>query len=150
MLGFPAEAMARSDAALERARLRVRHPHTLAFTLSIDCRLQWILRNPRRLQKHANELSILAAEHGLRYMQVRGTADRGCALALAENFDAAVPLLKAGGAGFEAAQAAWLLPFNRAILAIAYQGMGCLDQARAALAEAAELERRKRFLSRFD
>jgi DNA-binding winged helix-turn-helix (wHTH) protein/predicted ATPase len=141
MLGFPAEAMARSDAALERARLRVRHPHTLAFTLSVDCRLQWILRDPRRLQNHANELSVLAAEHGLKYMQVRGTSDRGCALVLAGHFDAAIPLLSEGGTGFQAARAVWLLPFNRALLAIAYQGMGCLDQARAALAEAAELER---------
>jgi predicted ATPase len=142
MLGFPAEAMARSDAALERARLRVRHPHTLAFTLSVDCRLQWILRNPRRLQNHANELSILAAEHGLKYMQVRGTADRGCALALLGHFDAAIPLLNEGAIGFQVARAVWLLPFNRAMLAFAYQGMGLFDQAGAALAEAAELERR--------
>jgi DNA-binding winged helix-turn-helix (wHTH) protein/predicted ATPase len=144
MLGFPAEATARSDAALERARVRVRHPHTLAFTLSVDCRLQWILRNPRRLQNHANELSVLAAEHGLKYMQMRGTADRGCALALAGHFDAALPLLNEGGAGFQTARAVWLLPFNRAMLAIAYQGMGHLDDARAALAEAAELERRSK------
>jgi DNA-binding winged helix-turn-helix (wHTH) protein/predicted ATPase len=142
MLGFPAEATARSDAALERARARVRHPHTLAFTLSVDCRLQWILRNPRRLQNHANELSVLAAEHGLKYMQMRGTADRGCALALAGHFDAAIPLLNEAVAGFQTARAVWLLPFNRAMLAIAYQGVGHFDAARAALAEAAELEHR--------
>jgi predicted ATPase len=47
-----------------------------------------------------------------------------------------------GGTGFHAARAVWLLPFNRAMLAIAYQGMGRLDHASAALAEAAELERR--------
>jgi predicted ATPase len=36
----------------------------------------------------------------------------------------------------------WLLPFNRAALALAYQSLGRLADARAALDEAAELERR--------
>jgi hypothetical protein len=64
-------AAVRSDEALQRARRRMRHPHTLAFALNVDCRLQWVLRNPRRLQESSNEQSSLAAEHGLAYMQAQ-------------------------------------------------------------------------------
>jgi class 3 adenylate cyclase/predicted ATPase len=143
-LGFPAAALARSETALERARRRVRHLHTLAFALGVDCRLQWILRNARRLQESSSQLSSLAAEHGLMEVQVRGTAYRGCALALAERFDDAVSLLNEADAGLRATGTVWLLPFNRTALAIAYQRTGRLDRARAALDEALELGRQTR------
>ncbi len=61
VLGFPETAMARSEAALERARYRVRHPHTLAFALSVYLRLQWVLRNPRRLASLVHLASAVGA-----------------------------------------------------------------------------------------
>lgn len=109
----------RSDEALQRARCRMRHPHALAFALNVDCRVQWVLRNPRRFQESSNELSSLAAEHGLAYVQVQGTVYRGCAVALAGWFEDAGLSARRGGAGVRETGAVWLLPFDRGALALA-------------------------------
>jgi class 3 adenylate cyclase/DNA-binding winged helix-turn-helix (wHTH) protein/predicted ATPase len=144
VLGFPTAAAARSGEALERARCQMRHPHTLAFALNVDCRLQWILRNPRRLQESSEELSLLAAEHRLKYMRAQGAVYRGCALALAGRFADAAILIGEGVAGVRATGAVWLLPFNRSALVIAYQRTGRMEEARSVLDEALELMRQTR------
>jgi class 3 adenylate cyclase/predicted ATPase len=143
-LGFPGTAAARSAEALERARHRMRHPHTLAFALNVDCRLQWVLRNPRRLQQSSDELSLLAAKHGLNYMRAQGTVYRGSALALAGRFAEAASLLEEGVAGVRSTGAVWLLPFNRGVLANAYQRTGRIEEARSVLEDALELMRQTR------
>lgn len=142
-LGFPAAAATRSEEALERAR-QMHHPHTLAFALNVDCRLQWILRNPRRLWKSSDELSLLAAEHRLTYMRAQSAVYRGCALALAGRFAEAVFPLVEGVASVHATGAVWLLPFNRSALVLAYQRTGRVEKARSVLDEALELMRQTR------
>jgi predicted ATPase len=144
VLGFPAAAAARSEEALERARHRVRHPHTLAFALNVDSRLQWVLRNPQRLKESSDELFSLAVEHNLTYMRAQGTIYRGRVLALAGRFAEAVSLLEEGVAGVHATGAVWLLPFNGCALASAYQQMGRIEEARYALDKAMESMRKTR------
>jgi class 3 adenylate cyclase/predicted ATPase len=136
--GFPAEAAARSEKALERARHRVRHPHTLAFALNVDSRLQWVLRDPQRLKESSDELFSLAVEHNLTYMRAQGTIYRGGVLALAGRFAEAASLLEEGVAGVQATGAVWLLPFNGGALASAYQQIGRIEEARSALDKAME------------
>jgi class 3 adenylate cyclase/predicted ATPase len=132
-LGFPAAAAARSKEALERARRRVLHPHTLAVALAVDCRLHWVLRNPHRLKESSDELFSLALEHGLGYLLAQGTIYRGGALALEGRFEEAVSLLEEGVASVPATGAVWLMPFNRGALAIAYQRTGRVEEARSVL-----------------
>jgi class 3 adenylate cyclase/predicted ATPase len=144
VLGFPETAVTRSEAALERARYRVRHPHTLAFALSVYSRLQWVLRNPRRLEASSNELFLLAGEHDLKYMRVRGTIYRGGALVLSERFAEAVALLEEGIADTRTMRAVWLLPFYSGALASAYHRIGRIEKARSALDEALALTRQTR------
>jgi predicted ATPase len=144
VLGFPEAAVARSEQALERARYRVRHPHTLAFALSVYSRLQWVLRNPRRLQDSSNELFLLAREHDLKYMRARGIIYRGGALMLSERFAEAVALLEEGIAEARTMRAVWLLPFYGGALASAYRRIGRIEKARSALAEALALTRQTR------
>jgi tetratricopeptide (TPR) repeat protein len=141
VLGFPETAVARSEEALERARCRVHHPHTLAFALSVYSRLQWVLRNPRRLKDSSNELFLLAGEHELKYMRVRGTLYRGGALVLSGRFAEAVALLEEGIAAARTTRAVWLLPFYGGALASAYHRIGQIEKARSALDEALELTR---------
>jgi predicted ATPase len=141
VLGFPETAVARSEAALERARYRVRHPHTLAFALGVYSRLQWILRNPRRLEDSSNELFLLAGEHDLKYMRARGTIYRGGALVLSERFAEAVALLEEGIAETRKMRGVWLLPFYSGALASAYHRIGRIEKARSALDEALALAR---------
>ncbi len=141
VLGFPEAAVARSEAALERARYRVRHPHTLAFALSVYSRLQWVLGNPRRLEASSNELCLLAVEHDLKYMRARGTIYRGGALVLSERFAEAVALLEDGIAETRTMRAVWLLPFYCGALASAYHRIGYIEKARSALDEALALTR---------
>jgi class 3 adenylate cyclase/predicted ATPase len=142
LLGFPETAVARSKEALERARYRVRHPHTLAFALSVYSRLQWVLRDPRRLEDSSNELFLLAGEHDLRYMRARGTIYRGGALVLSERFAEAVALLEEGMADARVMRAVWLLPFYGGALASAYHRIGRIEKARSALSDALSLTRR--------
>jgi predicted ATPase len=141
-LGFPGSAATRSQEALERARGRVRHPHTLAFALACESRLQYILRNRHRLRESADELSSLAAEHGLKFYRARGAVFRGYALMLAGRLTEAVPLLEEGIAGARATGAVWQLPLDWSVLATAYQRIGRLEEARSLLEEALELGRR--------
>jgi predicted ATPase len=142
MLGFPTAAETRSEESLEQARRSMRHPHTLALALNVACRLQFLLRNQRRVEENSNELCSLAAEHGLTYMQAQGTLHRGRTLVLGRRFGEAVSVLEEGIALVRATGAARLLSFNLGALAVAYQHTGRMEEARFALGEALRQVRR--------
>jgi DNA-binding winged helix-turn-helix (wHTH) protein/predicted ATPase len=144
ILGFPKAAAVRSDESVERARRHAHHAHTLALALNLACRLQFILRNRFCLERRADELCSLSADHGLTYMQAQGTLHRGRALMLAGRFGEGVPVLEEGIAGVRATGAVRLRPFNLGALAVAYQQVGRNEDARCALAEALEQARQTR------
>ena len=64
LLGFAEQARLRSTEALAEAR-ELSHPISLAFALSVACRLHFVLAEPRTVLRRAEELIALTTEHAL-------------------------------------------------------------------------------------
>jgi predicted ATPase len=74
-LGYIDQAQSRLNEALEEARRRG-HAYTLAHVLSWATMVSWLIRSPE-LQRQAEELLALSAEHGFSLYSARATAARG-------------------------------------------------------------------------
>jgi class 3 adenylate cyclase/predicted ATPase len=141
LLGFADQAVARSRDALAEAR-ELSHPISLAFALSVSCRLHFVLEDPRTVRHRADELIALTTEQGFAFFLAMGTAYRGWTLVEAGEAEAGTDLLRRGIAGFQASGAAWTLPFYLAQLATAHAKTGRPEDALGQLAEALALTER--------
>lgn len=137
LLGFADQARARSREALAEAR-ELLHPISLAFALSVACRLHFVLDDPRNVRLCADELIALTTEQRFAFFLAMGTAYRGWTLVEAGDAEAGMDLLRRGIDGFQASGAAWILPFYLAQVATAHaktrrpeDGLGRLSEALA-------------------
>src|SRR5207253_1717914 len=73
------QAQLRSTEALAEAR-ELSHPISLAFALSVACRLHFVLAEPRIVLRRAEELIALTTEHGFAFFLAMGTTYRGWTL----------------------------------------------------------------------
>nr|WP_283817015.1 AAA family ATPase [Bradyrhizobium sp. AUGA SZCCT0283] len=138
LLGFADQAQARSRESLAEAR-ELSHPISLAFALSVACRLHFVLDDPRTVRLRADELIALTTEQGFAFFLAMGTAYRGWTLAEAGDAEAGMDLLRRGIEGFRASGAAWILPFYLAQLATAHAKMGRPEDGLGRLSEAVAL-----------
>jgi adenylate cyclase len=76
-LGFPDQAVARSNAAIAEAR-RLRHLPSLAAGLVYAARLHSLLDNITALQRLAPELVAVTTEQGFPHWGAQGFVYRGC------------------------------------------------------------------------
>ncbi|QIO32290.2 ATP-binding protein [Bradyrhizobium sp. 1(2017)] len=141
LLGFADQAGALSREALAEAR-ELSHPISLAFALSVSCRLHFVVEDPPTVRQRADELVALTTEHGFGFFLAMGTAYRGWTLVEAGEGEAGTDLLRRGIAGFQASGAAWTLPLYLAQLATAYAKSGRPEDALGQLAEALALTER--------
>jgi class 3 adenylate cyclase/predicted ATPase len=118
LLGFPDQALVQSREAVSEAR-GSSHPISLAFALSVACRLHFVLDDAGMVAQLAEELVALTSEQRFAFFLAMGTAYRGWTLAEAGDAEAGVDLLRRGIEGFQASGAAWTLPFYLAQLAAA-------------------------------
>ncbi|MBB4366159.1 class 3 adenylate cyclase/predicted ATPase/energy-coupling factor transporter ATP-binding protein EcfA2 [Bradyrhizobium sp. CIR48] len=118
LLGFPDQALVQSSEAISEAR-GSSHPISLAFALSVACRLHFVLDDAGMVAQLAEELVALTSEQRFAFFLAMGTAYRGWTLAEAGDAEAGVDLLRHGIEGFQASGAAWTLPFYLAQLAAA-------------------------------
>lgn len=118
LLGFADQARVQSSDALSEAR-ESSHPISLAFALSVACRLHFVLDEAGVVGRQAEELVALTTEQRFAFFLAMGTAYRGWTLAEAGDAEAGVDLLRRGIEGFQASGAAWILPFYLAQLAMA-------------------------------
>jgi predicted ATPase len=118
LLGFADQARVQSNDALAEAR-DSSHPISLAFALSVACRLHFVLDDAGMVRRRAEELVALTTEQRFAFFLAMGTAYRGWTLAEAGDPEAGVDLLRRGIEGFQASGAAWTLPFYLAQLAAA-------------------------------
>ena len=137
LLGFADQARVQSRDALTEAR-HSSHPISLAFALSVACRLHFVLDDAAMVGRRAEELVALTTEQRFAFFLAMGTAYRGWTLAEAGDAEAGVNLLRHGIEGFQASGAAWTLPFYLAQLAAAEakaarfeSGLGQLSDALA-------------------
>lgn len=135
LLGFADQARARNGEALAEAR-ELSHPISLAFALSVGCRLHFVLEDPPTVCRLAEELIALTEEQQFAFFLAMGTNYRGWALAEAGDIGAGMALLRKGIAGFRASGAAWILPFYLAQLATAHAKAGRVEDGLGQLSEA--------------
>ncbi len=80
MLGYPEQALARSEAAATLAR-KLDHPLSLAFVQSILIHFELLLRDFEAVHTRAEEVIRLSTECGLSHLLTQGVFFRGVALA---------------------------------------------------------------------
>jgi len=138
VLGLADQARMRSREALVEAREQL-HPISLAFALSVACRLHFVLNDACTVRQRAEELIALTTEQRFGFFFTMGTAYRGWALVEAGDAEAGMDLLRRGIEGFQASGAAWILPFYLAQLARAYAKAGRPEDGLGRLSEALAL-----------
>jgi predicted ATPase len=138
LLGFAEQARLRSTEALAEAR-ELSHPISLAFALSVACRLHFVLAEPCTVLRRAEELIDLTTEHGFAFFLAMGTTYRGWTLIEAGDATVGMDWLRRGIEGFRASGAAWILPFYLSQLATAHAKMGQPEVGLGQLSEALAL-----------
>jgi predicted ATPase len=135
LLGFPDQARAQSAEAIAQAR-GLSHPISVAFALSLSCRLYYVLQDASRVRELADDLISLTREQHFAFFLAMGTAYRGWSLVEGGDVGAGTDLIRTGIAGFRASGATWILPFYLAQLATAHTKAGRVEDGFAQLSEA--------------
>jgi predicted ATPase len=146
-LGYPDQARKRINEALTLAR-ELSSPYSLVFALTTAGAIHCYLREPHAVQKWAEAVLALSAEHEFPYTLAQGKILRGWALAAQNQGAEGIVQAEEGLAAFQAIGAvAWRVD---ALLLLAeahenvrqpLQGMGRLDEA---MAQAGQTEERLR------
>jgi predicted ATPase len=133
ILGHLDQALVQQDAALGEAR-RLSHPPTLAIALA-GTGLLCLCWGPGLQLQYADELLVLATEHGLEFFRMWALIGRGWSLAGMGRADEGVALLAVGLAGLRDHGFVIVRPWALTLLADACRMAG---QWRAALTHLAE------------
>jgi DNA-binding winged helix-turn-helix (wHTH) protein/predicted ATPase len=134
-LGYPDEALARIEAALELAGEPGRE-HSLASAQKQAARLRQMRREPERCLRHAEATLALSHERGHHHHGAVGRILLGWALAAVGRHDEGVEQLREGLAAHGATGAAVDHPYFLGLLAEAEQAAGRVHDALAAVGEA--------------
>jgi predicted ATPase len=134
-LGYPDQALKRSDEALALARL-VAHPFSLAWALSFaawvrNLRKEWSLAEGR-----AEAMIALSTEQGFPFFLTLGTIFRGCAQAEQGRVEEGIAQMRHGLAAMPGLGAESLRPYALSQLAVACGTLGQRDDGLALVTEA--------------
>jgi predicted ATPase len=134
-LGYPEQALARSNASIADAR-SLAHPPSLALSLSIGSRLLALVGDNAALDERAGELIAVAIEQGFPYWRALGTAYRGWATVKNGDVAEGISLLQNGSAAYRATGSEAWVPQIIALLAGACEIAGQVEEALILLDEA--------------
>jgi predicted ATPase len=135
LLGYPEAALADSDDALAAARGIAESP-TMLFALPHALLTHILCGDYAQAQADADELAALADSKGAMLWKFRGTALRGCLLALTGNSADAVQAVTAGITGCKSIGTTLWLPVYFSYLAQAHAALGQFKDARRCIGEA--------------
>ena len=140
-LGFPDQALGRSNAAIVEAR-RLAHPPSLAVSLMFGVRLLSFFGDDVPLDQQVAQLVGVASEQGFPQYRAWGTIYRG--LAKVKNGDVAegMSFLRSGLAAYRSTGAELWMPYFIALLAGACEIVGQVEQALALLDDALQIVER--------
>ena len=127
-LGFPDQALARDRAAIAEAR-RLAHPPSLAVSLAVGARLLALVGDSVALDERAGQLVALATEQGFRMWCAQGTIYRGWAKFKNGDVIQGISLIRSGLAGYRATGAQMWIPHYIALLAMACESVGQIEDA---------------------
>jgi predicted ATPase len=135
MLGYPEQALRRSQDALTMARAQA-HPFTLALTLVTTAVLQQMRREGDATLEHVKASLALSTEHGFPYLGAIGTVREGWALARLGRVDEGITHMRQGLAALQATGTELSQPYHLALLAEACDSGGKIEAGLGALEEA--------------
>ncbi|MFL5283388.1 MAG: AAA family ATPase [Rhodopila sp.] len=127
-LGYIDQGRLQMNAAVLEAR-RVQHTHTLANTLNLATRFDWLTGSP---MEHLDELLALSSKHGFRYYRGWALVFRGQSLTTPQQADEGLTLLRQGLAELRMADGG-----GSANMPIVFT---CLAEAYAMLRQPAEVQ----------
>jgi class 3 adenylate cyclase/predicted ATPase len=140
-LGFPDQALSRSNAAVAEAR-RLAHPPSLAVSMGFGSLLLSLVGDKTTLDKWAAPLAAVAREQDYRFYHSLGTIYRGWVEVQIGKVKEGISLLRSGLSAYRTTGGQVWLPHSIALLARACEIAGQVDEALAALDEALQISER--------
>jgi len=140
-LGYPDQALARSNAAIAEAR-RLAHPPSLAQSLTAAARLLSVVGDNAALEQRVGELVSVATEQGFPHWRAAGTIYRGWLQVNNGNVTGGLCLLRSGSAALRSTGAESLRPYHIALLARAHEIAGHIEEAATQLDDAVQIVER--------
>jgi class 3 adenylate cyclase/predicted ATPase len=135
LLGYPDQALARSQQALTLAQQRA-HPFSLIMALSIAAGVYCYRREPQAVQERAEATLALAREYGFTHIGAVGMILQGWALAEQALAEAGMAQIHQGLAAHQETGAKLTRPFFLTLLAEVYRRVGQPAEGLRAVAEA--------------
>ena len=140
-LGFPDQALARSNAAIDEAR-RLAHPPSLALSLALGAILLSLVGENAALDQLARQLVAVANEQGFPYWRAEATMYSGWVMVKNGDVAEGMSLLRSGSDAFRATGAEARMPYHMALLARACEIAWQVDEAATLLDEALQIAER--------
>jgi predicted ATPase len=140
-LGFPDQALARSNAAIAEAR-RLAHPPSLALSFAFGVVLLLLVGDDAALDEWADQLVAVTTEQGFPLWRAFGTIYRGWVKAKNANAAEGISVLRSGSIAYRATGAEAWVPHHIALLARACDIAGQIEEALTLLDEALQIVER--------
>jgi len=140
-LGYPDRALARSNAAIARAR-RLAHPPVLAVSLNIGALPLSLVGDDAALGECADQVFAVATEQGFPQWRAEGTIYRGWVKVKNGDVTEGISLLRRGSIAFRATGAEMWMPYGFALFAKALEIAGQVEEALTQVDEALEIVER--------
>jgi class 3 adenylate cyclase/predicted ATPase len=140
-LGYPDQALARSNEAIGEAR-RLAHPPTLALSLALGTVLLSLVGDNARLTERTDQLIAVTTEQGFPRWRAMGTINRGWLKVKKGDVAEGTSLLRSGSAAYSATGAAAWMPHYIGLLAAAYEIAAQTEEALTLLDDALQIVER--------
>jgi class 3 adenylate cyclase/predicted ATPase len=140
-LGFPDQALARSNAAIAEAR-KLAHPPSLAVSLALGARLLSLVGDNAVLSEWVDQLVAVTTEHGFPHWGSQGTVLRGWVKAKNGDVAEGISFMRSGSAAYRATGAELWMTHHIALLAAACEVAGQIEEAVTLLDDALQIVER--------
>ena len=140
-LGYPEQALVRSNEAIAEAR-KLAHPPTLAVSLALGTELLSLVGDIGAMDQRAGQLAAVAAEQDFPRWGAMGAICRGWVKVKSDDVAEGISLLRSGSAAYRATGAELWMPHYVAFLTKAYEIAGQAQEAEALLDEALRIVER--------
>jgi predicted ATPase len=134
-LGYPNQALARSNAAIAEAR-RLAHLPSLTLSLAVDARLLSLVGDNATLSERADDLVAVAIEQGFPYWRAQGEIYRGWVKVKNGDVTEGISVLRGGLMAYRATGAELYVPHYTALLAAACEIAGEVEEGLTLLNDA--------------
>jgi hypothetical protein len=126
-LGFPDQALARCDAAIAEAR-RLRHPPSLAASLSVGARLLSLVGDNAIRGEWVDQLVAVTTEQGFAHWGLTGAIFRGWVKVKDGDVAEGILFMRSGSAAYRATEAELWMPQYLALMAGAHEVAGQVER----------------------